>query len=112
MNVKYTWYVNLVGDVQIYEGNINESMFNEVHTLEEAKQDQSIKHEIRERRQKGLFRKSWYYPIVGYEIEHRPNLKYWIPSEYAEAFFTCINELPQLMGSSGCTDVELSDFLD
>ncbi|MEH7481137.1 hypothetical protein V7157_08475 [Neobacillus drentensis] len=118
---QYTWYVNLVGQVQVYEGDINESLINDVYTLEEAKKDQSIKHEHRKMVHKkkygglrGLFNNetttTWEVDRVTYE--KRPQIKYWIPEEYVEAFFMCIEEINPGPCSYGVTGVDLSKFLD
>ncbi|AVQ98158.1 hypothetical protein OBCHQ24_03635 [Oceanobacillus iheyensis] len=119
--VQFTWYVNFRGDVQIYEGNINETLINDVYTVDEAMKDQSIKHEHRKpvykKRYsglKGLFNneKNIIWDIDKVTIEKRPPIKYWIPEEHAETFFFCIGELLQRPGSSGLTEVDISEFLD
>jgi hypothetical protein len=118
---QYTWYVNLLGQVQVYEGDINEELIADVYSLEDAMKDQSIKHEHRKpvyrkknKGLRGLFNNEvdviWEVDKITHE--ERPQVRYWIPKEFAEAFFTCIGENNQSPISYGTTDVDISEFLD
>jgi len=118
---QYTWYVNVVGQVQVYEGDINETLITDVYTLEDAMKDQSIKHEhhklFHEKKYKGLrglFNHEVTTRLIVDKVtyEERPQIKYWIPQEHAESFFFCIEEPNQLPMSSGVTTVNISEFLD
>ncbi|RFU61641.1 hypothetical protein [Peribacillus glennii] len=118
---QYTWYVNLIGQVQIYEGDFHESLIKDAYSLDDAMEDQSIKHEhrkpVHKKRYKGLrglfsneYNTTWEVDKVTYE--ERPQIKYWFPEEYTEAFFTCIGEIKAVTGESGVTTVNISEFLD
>ncbi|MDY0393968.1 hypothetical protein RWE15_05165 [Virgibacillus halophilus] len=108
---QYTWYFNLSGQVQVYEGNINESLIKDVYTMEDAMKDQSIKHEhfkpVHKKRYsgiKGLFNNeqttTWEVDNVTYE--ERPQIKYWIPEEHAETFFFLYRRTDSTTGFLWC----------
>lgn len=102
MKVKYTWYVNSMGDVQIYKGDINENYILDYLTIENAElHSKSVERFIFEFNLKDDVLKEKYIPC-----------KYYIPSDFADMFFTTIGSPTYYHGASGCTDVELSDFLD
>lgn len=118
---QYTWYVNIMGHVQVYEGDINEGLMSDALTLEEAMKDQSIHHEnmkqVFKKKYRGIYglfnhEKTTSWVVDSVTVEERPQIKYWIHSDYAYAFFTCIEEPHHLYGESGVTPIDVSEFLD
>lgn len=93
---QFTWYVNLAGDVQVYEGNINEDLFWEYEDAKDVEKHIAFDGRFWD---KDFFEK--FTPC-----------KYFIPSEYKEAFFMCIGEPVASPSFSGVTNVNVSDFLD
>lgn len=105
MEVKYTWYVNCMGDVQIYEGDVNENNIYDYVTIENAELHLENEEAFVDFARSNA-RESKLELIKKYKT-----CKYYIAEEFSEMFFTIINS-SYYHGASGCTDIELSDFLD
>jgi hypothetical protein len=117
---EYTWYVNCLGHVQVYEGNIDTFQIEEAYSLEDAMKDNTIVtphyKQIFKKKYKGLrgmFNHEMYatWEFTHNTYEHRPQMKYWIPQEYVKAFFILIDDCGTY-GDSGVTTVDVSKFLD
>ena len=88
----YTWYVNAMGEVQIYKGDIGESHIYDFWSEEDARNHNILSVDLTPQ----------YYTKVDY----------YIPFDYVSVFFTLIGSPTYYIGSSGCTNINVSDFLD
>lgn len=79
----YTWYVNGLGDVQIYEGHVHMYQIDEHYSTNDA---------------------------MNYRGVNR--CKYWIPRDKAHVFFSLIGNPTYTFGYTGETNIDVSEFLD